>query len=247
MTRVAFLDAEPAHAATLDPWPPVNPAEVETGNPVQRGRYAREDRGDGFSVGSWHCTAHTSPMMPYPFDEYMVLLAGEVQIRHADGSVLRVGPGQGFFLPKGLVCQWVQEGPVLKHFLIHDDGTPPADHSAPGQRAILIDPAAELPPGDPPPAAILSTPQPVCGERTLYRSRNGRLEVLQWSATPYARPMARAKATEFMHFLQGATTIRDGDGPPVTVAAGQSVLVQEGAQTAWENRVPVMKIACFLA
>lgn len=247
MTKVAFLDAAPLTAEGLDLWPPVDPAEVETGSPVQRGRYVRADAGDGFSVGSWHCTAYTTPMMPYPFDEYMVLLAGEVEVHHPDGGVLTVRPGQAFFLAKGLMCRWVQKAAVIKHFLIYDDGTPPADHSAPGQRAILIDPDEDLPPGDPPPASILASPQPVCGERTLYRSRDGRLEVLQWAATPYHRTRQRAKASEFMHFLQGHTEIRDGDGPAVAVTTGQSVLVPEGAETAWESRVPVTKVACFFS
>lgn len=247
MTRVSFLDELPLTEATLDPWPPVDPAEVETGNPVQRGRYVRADGGDGFSVGSWHCTAYTGPMMPYPFDEYMVILSGEVEVHHPDGAVLTVRPGQAFFLAKGLVCRWIQKGPVLKHFLIYDDGTPPAEHSTPDQRAILIDPDEALPPGDPPPASILASPQPTCGERTIYRSRDGRLEVLQWAATPYHRTRQTAKASEFMHFLHGATAIRDGDGPAVPVGTGQSVLVPQGAQTEWRSLVPVTKVACFFS
>jgi uncharacterized cupin superfamily protein len=247
MTRVAFLDAQPLTAEALDPWPPVDPAEVETGSPMQRGRHVRADAGDGFAVGSWHCTAHIGRMMPYPVDEYMVILAGEVEIHHPDGAVLRVGPGQGFLLPKGLMCRCVQRGPVLKHFLIYDDGTPAAEHSSPAQAAILIDPEADLPPGDPPPAAILASAQPMCGERTLYRSRDGRLEVLQWSATPYSRKEQTAGATEFMHFLKGATEIRDAGGPAIPVATGQSVLVPQGARTAWESRVPVTKVACFFS
>jgi len=247
MADIAFLDHPAVSEAALDLWPPVNPAEVETGDPVQKGRYIREDAGDGLSVGSWHCTAYSGPMAPCPFDEYMVLLAGRVEIHHSDGAVLRIGPGQGFLVPKGLVCRWVQTGPVLKHFLIYDDGTPPEAHSAPGQRAILIDPSTELTPGDPPPAAILSSAQPTCGERVLYRSRDGRLEVLQWSATPYTRTEQTAKATEFMHFLTGATEIGDSRGAVVPVTTGESVLVPKGARTAWESRVPVVKVACFFS
>ena len=99
----------------LAEWDPIDPAEIESGTPVQRGHIYHEIPEAGYMAGVWDCTANTLKFGPYPVHEFMFLLEGSVTIALADGSQTTVNAGEAFVIPKGLPCQWIQ--PVgIQHY-----------------------------------------------------------------------------------------------------------------------------------
>ncbi|WP_104018380.1 cupin domain-containing protein [Roseovarius nitratireducens] len=111
----------------LEEWDAMDPATLVAGEPVQRGHIYHEDAGAGYLAGVWDCTAFTEPMQPYGVDEYMFLLEGTLVMGMPDGTDVTITAGQGFVIPKGLTCQWKQEGYLRKFFIILDPKLP--DHA----------------------------------------------------------------------------------------------------------------------
>lgn len=59
----------------------------------------------------------------YPVNEFMVFLKGGVTLTSADGTITKVGPGDGVSIAKGWVGRW-QSGPYTKFYVIYDDAAP---------------------------------------------------------------------------------------------------------------------------
>jgi uncharacterized cupin superfamily protein len=101
-------------------WEALDPANLVSGEPVQHGHVYDEDAALGYSVGVWRCTPFDDAPGPYPVDEYMLLLDGEVVMATPDGAETTIGAGEAFVIPKGLTCQWRMPVAVRKVFMILD-------------------------------------------------------------------------------------------------------------------------------
>ena len=104
----------------LQEWEQMDYKNLVSGTPVQRGHLYHEIQEQGYMVGVWDCTAFTDQMMPYSVDEYMLLLAGDVAMVMPDETEVKINAGDAFVIPKGLKCQWKQNGFVHKIFMILD-------------------------------------------------------------------------------------------------------------------------------
>lgn len=204
-TRIVTMDDPTPTLAALDLWPALDPAEVASGDPVQHGLAVHHEQGTGLSVGTWHCTPYVSPLIHYPVDEYMVILQGSVTIEHEDGHILTFRAGDGFFMPKGTKGVWRQYEPLLKHFVIYNDGKDPAAVHDPAQRAVRVD--ATTAPG------------------RQFQSADGRFTV-QLAQTDGTRATDGA-ADLFHHVLAGGVTA-DAAGQKAAAVAGESLFVPRG-------------------
>lgn len=114
---IARLDADVA----LERWDDIPAEELDSGNPVQNGYFYVDDKASGLMAGVWDCTAMTTAMAPYPVNEFMILLDGEVTMIEESGRETLVRAGESFIIPKGLLCIWRQDVYVKKFFVIFDD------------------------------------------------------------------------------------------------------------------------------
>ncbi|WP_227268971.1 cupin domain-containing protein [Roseobacter weihaiensis] len=105
-------------------WPAMDPADLAAGTPVQHGYLYDEVKTFGYSAGVWECTAFEDRPGPYPVDEYMYLLEGQVEMEMRDGTSTIIKAGEAFVLPKGLDCQWKMPTAVRKVFMILDSDAP---------------------------------------------------------------------------------------------------------------------------
>ena len=138
-----------AAATGLALWPEIPASALAVGKPVQRGHYYLEDKARGLTAGVWDCTAMTEKGGPYSVNEFMILLEGEVTLieppknvpsplageggapsgRAGEGAAqaeprrTTFRAGESFIIPKGLPCQWHQDGYVRKFFVIFDDAS----------------------------------------------------------------------------------------------------------------------------
>jgi uncharacterized cupin superfamily protein len=126
MSDPKVIRFDPHAGGALPRWPDIPAASIESGSPVQGGKTCFERPEIGLSAGVWECTAFTGKMEPYPVDEFMLLLEGEITILEADGKSTTIKAGESFILPRGLTCQWQQDGYVKKYFVIYEApaGTP---------------------------------------------------------------------------------------------------------------------------
>jgi len=230
----------------LDDWGDIPAAELASGSPRQRGRYYFNAPDIGLSAGVWDCTAFEGKMGPYPVDEFMILLEGSVTVTEANGRVTRVNPGESFVIPRGLHCAWKQDGYVRKIFVIYENPAAPIPAKPASDRVIKLNPDAALAPCDGPDPALLSGPEPRCGENVAYIDASGRLTVGLWSATPYDRKATPFGRYELMHFLDGQVDLHDGGTSGQAFQAGETIFVPKGVPLGWRSKTNVKKIFVIL-
>lgn len=234
------LDANVA----LERWDDIPAAGLESGTPVQNGHFYVNDEANGLTAGVWDCTAMTSVMAPYPVNEFMILLEGEVTMVEADGRETRVRAGESFIIPKGLVCQWKQPGYVKKFFVIFDakSGADPAGVA--DFKVIKPDPQAALAPADPPAADTLLGPVPEWSSHDCFTDATGQWTAGVWRSTAFHRKPGPIGRYELMHLLEGSVTLPDGKGGAQRFAAGDTLIAPLGAFYEWDSAEPVRKLYC---
>lgn len=222
-------------------------SELVAGKPVQRGIEYFHDAGIGLTAGVWDCTAFTTKMGPYPVNEFMIVLEGGVTMVEANGSETTVSAGEGFVIPKGLVCQWKQTGYMKKYYVIFDDasGADPALSSA--QQILKIDTSLDRTPTESPAAALLIGPSPQQSGRNWFEDASKQWTMGVWDSTPYRRKAIPFPRHELMHLLEGSVTLSDPNGWSETYRAGDTFFVPLGANVEWHSTEYVKKYYCIMS
>lgn len=116
MMPLLLLAAEPAQAL---PTPQVPTVEFDV--PADRGPQTVQSHTREFATGAssgWHT---------HPGVELGIVLSGEMELRTADGTVRRFGPGQTFTVPRGTIHNGVNVAPGPSRMAItyvYDRGQP---------------------------------------------------------------------------------------------------------------------------
>jgi uncharacterized cupin superfamily protein len=186
----------------LDRWDDIPAAEIETGQPVQRGHYYVKDSALGFGAGVWDCTAFNSKKQSYNFHEFMLILEGSVTVVEEDRLETTVRAGESFIVPKGVVHRWLQPEYIRKYFVTFDGrGTP----FRATDRVVKLD------------------PQHV---RDCFVDATGRWTAGIRDVAGQDRRSASSAHYELIHVLDGAVTVTSGQERPETFQAGDSFLAQ---------------------
>jgi uncharacterized cupin superfamily protein len=69
-------------------------------------------------VDSWPIWTKEACKFPWSYDsiEECLFLEGKVTVETKDGKKMSFGKGDFVTFPKGLVCTWIVEKPVRKHY-----------------------------------------------------------------------------------------------------------------------------------
>ena len=106
----------------LEFWPFDNPASdyrILRGTPVTHGRIDQGGAGHTTRFGIWRCSAGALECTEQG-DELMTILSGHCQIiRHEDGLVIDLGPGDTLFVHDGSRVTWDVSEEVTKVFFGH--------------------------------------------------------------------------------------------------------------------------------
>ena len=228
----------------LERWDDIPAAELDSGNPVQNGHFYVNDAASGLMAGVWDCTAMTTVMAPYPVNEFMILLDGEVTMIEENGRETLVRAGESFIIPKGLPCQWKQPGYVKKFFMIFDDKSGADPAGVAGFRVIKPDSQAALAPAGPPAAETLLGPVPVWRAHSWFADATGQWTVGTWQSSAFHRKPETIARHELMHIIEGAVTLPDGNGGTQRFTAGDTLMAPLGAIYEWDSAEPVRKLYC---
>jgi uncharacterized cupin superfamily protein len=260
-----------AAATGLTPWPEIPATVLAAGKPVQRGHYYLEDKARGLTAGVWDCTAMTEKGGPYSVNEFMILLEGEVTIieppknvpsplvgeggapsgRAGEGAAqaeprsTTFRAGESFIIPKGLPCQWHQDGYVRKFFVIFDDASGLTPDNPADLAPLRPDPRADLSPSAGPAPELLLSGAPQQRDKRYYADLTGQWTVGVWSSTPYHRKTIPFPRHELMHILEGEVTITEDGHPPQTFKAGDTFVVPMGTPCDWKTTGYIRKIYCI--
>ncbi|MEM7667837.1 MAG: cupin domain-containing protein [Pseudomonadota bacterium] len=203
----------------LEEWETLDPANLASGQPVQRGVIYHEDADRGYMSGIWDCTAFDDRPGPYAVDEFMLLIEGSVVMELPDGTDVTVGAGEAFVLPKGLQCQWKMPGYVRKVFMIVDD---PVDESAVNASLTRVSvPDLRGTRSDQNEALIESSD-------TVFRNAAGTMMVSVVSSAGCRLPSAPAQTNELLHILSGSYSLTEM-GETRVFGPGETVYVVQGS------------------
>jgi uncharacterized cupin superfamily protein len=237
----SLTEAEPK----MERWPDMDPKDLASAQPVQRGINVFDSPDGKLSVGIWACTPMVTTMAPYSVDEFMLVLKGSTTILHEDGTRASFRAGEAFVIAKGTHCVWEQNEDIVKYYaILADPEARPAPDAAKGHAIRLSPTSADmsaLAHDDP---KIFEGTPPQQAAREDFANATGRMTAGLWTTTPMRRRARKAATTELMCILEGTGTLSDGKANALDFRAGESLLVAQGASNALACSAPVKKFYC---
>lgn len=91
---------------------------VQSGDPKERGRSFYADQTGQLDAGVWECEPNKHLIEAAPYDEFVYLLKGQVDIIDAEGQVETYRAGDSFIMPRGCRCTWDIKEPVQKLYVV---------------------------------------------------------------------------------------------------------------------------------
>ena len=102
----------------LEPTDYIPPASVLSGEPRERGRSYYMDKTGQLDAGVWECEPNRHVIEAAPYDEFVYLLEGRIDVIADDGSVETYEAGDSFLMPRGAKCTWDVKAPVRKLYVV---------------------------------------------------------------------------------------------------------------------------------
>ena len=102
----------------LEPTDYIAPEMLQSGDPQERGRSLYVDRTGQLDAGVWECEPNKHFYEASPYDEFVYLLEGNVDVIEEDGSVQTFKAGDSFMMPRGCKCTWDVKEPVRKLYVV---------------------------------------------------------------------------------------------------------------------------------
>ncbi len=191
--------------------------------PTQHTHLYYENEAMGLYVGVWDTTSMVETAGPYPCDEFMWLLDGEVEIKNSKtGAMERVQAGEAFIIPRGYDCQWHQSGYLRKFFVILEDPNEDAPQSPVFEG--IIKPRAY---------AVVSGDNPDQKSTVCYEDSTGKFSVGTWRSAPFESEMSSMPYHQFVYLLEGAMRLNDESGELHYFKAGDAFFLPLGTVCRW--------------
>ena len=102
----------------LEPTDYIPPDTVQSGNPQERGRSLYADQTGQLDAGVWECEVNKHVIDSAPYDEFVYLLQGRIDVIDDDGLVETYQAGDSFMMPRGCKCTWDVKEPVRKLYVV---------------------------------------------------------------------------------------------------------------------------------
>ena len=102
----------------LEPTDYIPPEGLQSGAPAEKGRSFYADRTGQLDAGYWECDVNRHRIAASPYDEFVYLLDGHIDVIHDDGSVETYTKGDSFVMPRDCDCTWDVKRPVRKLYVV---------------------------------------------------------------------------------------------------------------------------------
>ena len=218
----------------------LDPQDFQSDLPEQFWHIYHQNGSLNLSVGVWTTTSMQEKFGPYPGDEFMFILEGQVEMIDSGGRSTLIGEGQSFCVRNGIPVSWRQNGFLRKFFITYN---PPGD-------VVPNDPSDE--PGvfvlD---SKVLSSglenmetyfPFDVEGKHpeqqnaTLFVNDTGNMTVGRRETPSLVTVMQSFPCNEMIKILDGEIAIKEKAGRSHEFLAGDVFFVPKGTECSWEFR-----------
>jgi uncharacterized cupin superfamily protein len=204
----------------------------------------------GLNAGVWTTTDMQEAFGPYPGDEMMWVLEGQVDMIDGDGKATHVNEGETFCIRNGIPISWKQVGFLRKFYITYAD--PKADpqniDTADGGVIVLNAEALQqaMEKMDTTDPFVIKGNPPVQHDSNAFTNDAGNLFIGMWDSTAFESEMLPFPCYEFVQLLEGEITITEQDGTVNVFVAGDVFLVPEGTVCSWKTTGYVKKFYCML-
>lgn len=228
----------------------LDPADFQSALPEQFIHSYFEDDSIGLTVGVWTTTSMQEAFGPYPGDEFMCILEGQVAMLDGEGNEVTVSAGQAFCIRNAIPVSWKQVGFLRKFYMTYLDpnaSTPEIDSAANG--VIVLDPA-KLEKN----LQVTNRAEPITDSNSAHVQRDsmaftndaGNMVVGMWDSTAFESEMKPFGVHEFVQLLEGDVTILEGDGTAHLFTAGDAFFIPKGTVCQWKATQPIKKFYSIL-
>jgi len=228
----------------------LDPADFQSELPEQHLHVYFEDEELGLSAGVWTTTDMQEAFGPYPGDEFMWVLEGQVAMMDGDGNATHVKQGETFLIRNGIPTSWKQVGFLRKFYMTYENPNAEAPEIASADGGVLIlDPVAlqsrmtKMDTTDP---FEIKGEAPLQHDSIAFTNDAGNMFVGMWESTAFESEMRPFPCHEFVQLLEGEITITQGDGKTQQFVAGDVFFVPEGTLCSWKTNRYVKKLYSIL-
>jgi len=210
----------------------LDPADFQSELPVQHQHVYYEDEAQGLNVGVWDTTSMQEAFGPYPGDEFMCVLEGQVIMVDGDGEEVLVKDGETFCIRNGIPISWKQLGFLRKFYMTYaDPNAPTPDISSAEGGVLVLDPAVlaggmtKMDSADP---FVIKGEAPLQRDHVVFTNDAGNMFAGMWDSSPFESEIRPYPWHEFVQMLEGSMTITEGDGTTHLFEAGDVFFVPMG-------------------
>ena len=102
----------------IEPTDFITPDMVKAGEPKECGRSLYADQTGQLDAGVWECEPNRHAIEAAPYDEFVYLLQGHIDVIDDEGGVESYKAGDSFMMPRGCKCTWDVKEPVRKLYVV---------------------------------------------------------------------------------------------------------------------------------
>ncbi len=102
----------------LEPTDYIPPETLLAGDPQERGRSFYADQTGQLDAGVWECEPNKHVIESAPYDEFVYLLQGRIDVIDHEGGVETFRAGDSFVMPRGCKCTWDVKEAVRKLYVV---------------------------------------------------------------------------------------------------------------------------------
>ncbi len=217
----------------------LDPADFQSELPDQNIHVYYEDEDQGLSVGVWTTTSMQEAFGPYPGDEFMWVLEGQVSMVDGDGGETLVKAGETFCIRNAIPISWKQVGFLRKFYMTYANPKASTPEITSAEGAVRLLDAAELAPGmtrmDNTEPLVIVGEAPLQHDNVMFTNDAGNMFVGMWDSTPFDSEMRPFPWHEMVQLLEGEVTISEASGEIHLFSAGDAFFIPMGTVCRWQN------------
>jgi uncharacterized cupin superfamily protein len=225
-------------------------ADFQSELPQQHLHEYFEDEAIGLSLGVWTTTDMQEAFGPYPGDEFMWVLEGQVAMMDGDGNATHVKQGETFCIRNGIPISWRQVGFLRKFYMTYDNPNAKTPEIASASSGVMVLDSASLQSGmvamDNTEPFQIKGNAPLQHDSSAFINDTENMFVGMWDSTAFESEMLPFPSYEFVQLLEGEITITEGDGTIHQFKAGDAFFIPKGTVCSWKTNGYVKKFYSIL-
>jgi uncharacterized cupin superfamily protein len=228
----------------------LDPADFQSELPQQYVHVYYEDEALGLTVGVWTTTSMQEAFGPYPGDEFMWVLEGQVSMVDGDENEILVRAGECFCIRNAIPISWKQVGFLRKLYMTYADPNAKTPEIASADGGVRILDATALQAGmtkmDTTEPLVIVGDRPVQHDNIMFTNDAGNMFVGMWDSTSFDSEMRPFPWHEMVRLLEGEVTITEVDGSVHLFKAGDAFFIPMGTVCKWQTNGNLKKFYSIL-